>query len=1358
MKFLKQISFFLLILLCYKVSAQFSENNFNNLKFKHYTTTQGLSQGSVIDIHQDKTGYLWFGTREGLNKFDGTKFKTFRYNSEESSSLSDSWVTCIYQDSKENLWVGTKKGLNQYNPELENFSAAEKWTDRTELNKLEIWGITQYRDSLLLISTSSGIAKINLFNKKTTFLLSSNKNSNSISNDRTRSIFNAENGSIWICTIENIEKFDIEKNIWSHYNYPKGATQNNNRTSSPKIFKDSQGNVWCGYENGLAKLNEQKNIFEDYRINGVNPITNEVRAFCEDKFNNLWIGTYKGLRILNHSEKTIKTIVHDENNPTSLSQNSIYKILKDRKGDLWIGTWAGGINYFDYSYDIFKHIPAGPVKSMLNYKVISSIIETKENNLWIGTEGGGLNYLDKTTGVFTYYTNKKNDKTSISSNNIKSMIQDHSGNLWIGTHDGGLNFLDTSKSKFYFEHFDRPQKNGITVADKRILAILEDSNHNIWIGTLTNGLLHYDTKRKEFIKLNYSLKSINAIYQSDNPEILFITGSQGLEKININTKVISKIPIDYSNDSNTTVNCVYQHDDQTIWIGTEGDGLFSYNIKTKQTKKYGIKQGLLNEVIYGILSDSENNLWFSTNSGISRLNLESEEVKNFDESDGLQGSEFNYGAFSKAKNGMLYFGGTNGLNYFDPSKISENKYVPTVDIYKMRVSNKPYKILTKQTSIIDLNYNQNDFSFEFTALNFSQANKNQFAYKLEGFDNDWNYIGNNKTATYTNIDQGEYTFRVKASNNDNHWNDIGDAIVIQIQPAPWKTTWAYLCYLLFISILSYATYALIKVRNKEKNELKKEKINRERLEEVNQMKLKLFTNISHDFRTPLTLIIGPLQRMIENNMGNDFVQKQHITMQRNANMLLQLITQLLDFRKSESGKLELHASKSNIVTFTEEIKLAFEDLAKVKNITYNFTSEKKEIDLWFDKIKMKKILFNLLSNAFKYTQDDSEIKIHIESNNSEVIISITNFGEEIPKKNIKYVFDRYYRSDQDEFKSGSGIGLALTKSLVDLHKGTISVTSSQKEGTTFRAKFLLEDHHIKSSEKLISPKNSGSIYEDQPESQSHSPEAVSSIDNSISIDENKATLLVVEDNSDVRNFIKEIFENKYNIYTAENGNSAITIANNKEIDLIISDIMMPVMDGLELCKQIKSNITTSHIPIILLTAKTDAAHQKDGYQFGADAYITKPFDASILEVRVDNLLNTRTNLISKFKKDIILTPKELTVTSADELFLEKAIKIIEENITDPEFNVHVFTKQMSMSRSVLYRKFKALTNQSITEFIRTIKLKKAGQLIANTKMHISEIAYEVGFSDLKYFRKCFKAQFNELPSNYRNMHNEKNDE
>ena len=1348
MKLLKLFLFITINLVITSLKSQTGQNKFKNLKFKHFTTTQGLSQGSVIDIYQDKTGYIWFGTRDGLNKFDGSKFVTFRHNSENTKSLSNSWVTYIFQDSRKNIWIGTKKGLNKYNPKHENFVSYENWTDKESLTKDEIWAITEDENANLYISTSAGLAQINLNTKESHYYTQNKKDTNSITNNATRSIFNSNDGNLWICTTNSIEKFNTLKQSWKHYQYPKGSEQNSNKTNSPKIYADSKKNIWLGYNNGLAKYHPESDTFKTYYHQNEKVTTKQVRTFCEDKFNNIWIGTYDGIVILDTQENKIVQIKHDENNPTSLSQNSIFKILKDKKGDLWIGTWAGGINYFDYSYDVFKHFSVGTVNKKLNYKVISSIVETNSGNLWIGTEGGGLNYYNKTTASFTYFKHKKNDKHSLSSNNVKSLIEDHAGNLWIGTHDGGLNYLNTSKRPYKFEHINFNFDSNLTIENARIIALLEDKNKNIWIGTVSNGLLFYSRKSKKITKLNYSTKSVHAIHQSNDSNYLFIAGSQGLEKINIDTKIISKISLEINNVKNQIyVHSVYQHADSTTWLGTEGEGLISYNPKTKSTYKYGVKEGLPNEVVYGILPDHENNLWLSTNNGISRINLETKKVKNFDEFDGLQGNEFNYGAFLKSKDGTLYFGGTNGLNYFDPSEIIENRFSPNVDIFKMRVSNKPFKTLTEKIDRIELTHKQNDFSFDFTALNFSQANKNEYAYKLEGFDSQWNYIGNKKTATYTNVDEGKYIFKVKASNNDQYWNEKPAGIKVIILPAPWKTVWAYFAYFLIISMITYAIYSFTKIRIKEKNELKKEKINRERIEEVNKLKLKLFTNISHDFRTPLTLIIGPLQRMIEKKMGNDFVQKQHITMQRNANMLLELITQLLDFRKSESGKLELYASYSNIVSFTKEIKMAFDDLAEVKNIKYKFVVTEKEINIWFDKIKMKKILFNLLSNAFKYTEEGSEINIHIKPDNDSLKIKITNFGENIPKKNLPYVFDRYYRSDQDGFKTGSGIGLALTKSLVNLHKGTISVKSSTKKGTCFTVVFQKGDAHLKEDQKTFTTNDTNTLLDDNAIEVKENDRT--SLDENL-IKEDKQTLLIVDDNIDVRNFVKDIFSSNYKIYDAENGRKAVHLATHKHIDLIISDIMMPVMNGLELCKEIKTNITTSHIPILLLTAKTDSAHQKDGFQFGADAYITKPFDASVLEARVHNLINTRNNLISKFKKDIILSPKKLTITSTDEVFLKKCIQIIEENITDPTFNVDIFTKQMNMSRSVVYRKIKALTNQSITEFIRTIKLKKAGQLIKETKMHISEIAYEVGFSDLKYFRKCFKSQFNELPSNYRN--------
>tara|TARA_B100000809_G_scaffold43630_2_gene37910 strand:+ start:49078 stop:53193 length:4116 start_codon:yes stop_codon:yes gene_type:complete len=1358
--FVRFILFFILgTFLINPIFGQKEYNASNNLKFKHFSTSDGLSQSSVIAIHQDNKGYIWIGTRDGLNKYDGTRFTSFRHNSDNPQSLSHSWITKIFEDDQNNIWVGTKNGLNKYNPNQNNFTVYKQNPNTNSISDNEIWDIEQLNNNTLVVSTNNGLTKINLFDNSFSFIHKKEGTINSLKDNKTRCLYYSNNSLLWICTIESIECFDSKNNTWTHYEYPKNTNKEAHINNTPVFHEDSNNLLWLGYNNGLAYFDVQSKTFvEFYLPSKQKAISSAVRTLCEDLNGNLWIGTYIGLCILNKERNQIQKYIHDENNPTSLSQNSIYKIIRDTEGDMWIGTWAGGLNYYDHSFDTFKQFYAGANKKMLNYKVVSSIIESTNGDLWIGTEGGGINYYNNTTGEFSYYTHNPKDKNSLSSNNVKSMICDSDGNFWIGTHDGGLNFLDISKKPYTFKKFKQTNTNNFSISDYRILSLFEDEQKNIWIGTLTTGLIHYNRSSNQFTRLNYSLKSIDVIVPSPIAHILYLGGSNGLEKINTKTKQIEKINYFSKeiNEETPAINCIYQQTENILWIGTEGKGLYKYDIPTKTSSKFGISQGLPNEVIYGILSDENHNLWVSTTKGISRLNLTTLEIKNFDESDGLQGNEFNYGAYLKKENGDLMFGGANGLNYFNPNKIVENNFLPSVDIYDIKVNNHPFLKITDSVKKISLKYNQNDFTIDFTALSYSQSSKNQYAYKLEGFDPDWNYIGNKKEAKYTNIDKGNYLFKVKASNNDGLWNEKGDAIKLIVLPAPWQTWWAYLIYFILSCIIGYYIRSLMLTRIKEKNELKQEKLDKERIEEVNQMKLRLFTNISHDFRTPLTLIIGPLQRMIKEKTGTNSIQEQHKIMNRNANMLLDLINQLLDFRKSESGKLVLYASKSNLVSFTQNIKAAFNDLADSKNIEYLLESPKDSLEIWFDKIKMKKILFNLLSNAFKYNQDNAKITIKLASektskNENRISLKVTNFGEVIPKENLAHIFDRFYRFDQEGIQSGTGIGLALTKSLVELHHGSITATSSVEKGTCFEVVLPMGSEHLSLEEQIAetdAPREEITI--DKPFYLEKNANITSEIDEEIEEEfSDIPTILIVEDNEDVRNFVKDIFKKNYTIYEAENGKIAIEIARKKNIDLIISDVMMPEMNGFELCENIKSTITTSHIPIILLTAKTADTHQKTGFKIGADAYITKPFDASILELRVHNLLETRKNLTAKFKKDIILNPKELTVTSADELFLEKAIEIIEENITDPEFNVHYFTNQMNMSRSVLYRKLKALTNQSITEFIRTIKLKKAGQLVANTKMHISEIAYEVGFSDLKYFRKCFKSQFNELPSNYR---------
>jgi signal transduction histidine kinase/DNA-binding response OmpR family regulator/streptogramin lyase len=998
--------------------------------------------------------------------------------------------------------------------------------------------------------------------------------------------------------------------------------------------------------------------------------------------------------------------------------------------------------------------------------VVSGLTEDNEGNLWIGTEGGGLNFLDRKTNQFKFYKANALNQFSITANNIKSVIKDRKNTLWIGIHDGGVNYLDLNRKPYQFKSIDFPKSSEFSLKGLKVLHLLEDVNGNIWIGTLTGGVIVYNTKTKKLTKLDKDIRTIMCIAQSRVPNILIIGGDNGIEEVDINSLQKTKIDLlgKGSLIESPYVNSIFIDNFNNYWVGTEGQGLYKYNPNRKESKNFGLDEGIPSDIIYGILSDNNGNLWISSNYGITRFNSASEAIKNFTYSDGLQGNEFNYGSYFKTKNNELFLGGINGLTYFNPSDIQKNTYIPKVDIHNINVNNAPYLKITDSISDITLNYNQNDFSINFSVLSYMQSEKNQYAYKLEGLDEEWNYINANK-ATFTNLKSGNYTFKIKASNNDGVWNTEGASINIYIKPPFWKTWWAYSIYaLIFIGLIVYVRSSIL-LRIAQKKELENERIERERIEETNKLKLKLFTDVSHEFRTPLTLITGPLERMISKNVGDKFIQEQHHIMNKNAKILLQLINQILDFRKNESGKIFLQASKSNIVPFIKDVKESFKALAQDKNVNYQFNTSKKKIEVWFDQIKLKKILFNLISNAFKFTKDNNDLVVNIHTtskveNNKEVeyvVIEIINFVSVIPESHIKLIFDRFYQLDRNNMNMGSGIGLSLTKSLVELHKGFIEVDSSKEQGTCFSVYLRLGKDHLTEEDILLEPENitNQNFLNDLTDSQN----SLLQIDKSdmLPVKENQKTLetiLIVEDSIDVQDFIKSIFIQKYNVITANDGKQGYEKALKNKIDLIISDVSMPEMDGFELCEKIKTTLITSHIPVILLTARTSQTHKERGYSNGANTYITKPFNPNILETRVDNLLKTRASLIKKFKKDIVLNPKELTITSTDEIFLQKAIKVVEKNITNPNFNTNMFIDLMNMSRTVLYTKLKALTGQNLSTFIRVLKLKRAGQLIIKTDMNISQIAYDVGFNDIKYFRKCFKDFFNELPSKYRTNHKE----
>ncbi|WP_281989572.1 hybrid sensor histidine kinase/response regulator transcription factor [Aquimarina aggregata] len=1365
----------LTLLMCFFISLMIAQEkslfHSGNLNFRNYTTVQGLSQRSVVTIAQDQKGYLWFGTRYGLNKFDGHTFKNYYYNSDDSNSLSDSWITTLVTDKIGNLWIGTKNGLNKYDPENDNFIRVKSGLDKDEeyING-EIWDIITEDSGHLWIATSEGLWNFESASGKINKYTYKRNMPSGISSNLVLSILKSSDNILWICTDVGIDLYNPKTNIFSHYKYPNDRSPSKIKNTNVTLFEDSEKKIWLGYNDGLAVFNISEDLFQDYKMSkGSKAVADNVRSLYEDKDNNLWIGTYQGLYVLDRKNDQIWNYRHDINLSNSLSQNSIYDIIGDSRGDIWVGTWAGGINYLNRSSTTFSTYKEGAGNDNINYKVVSAIVEDKNENLWVGTEGGGINFYDKKKNSFKYYTNDPNDSNSLIDNNVKTLLKDHLGNLWTGTHNKGLNYVLLQNSLPIFKTFPFSSTSGY-LSSNRITSLVEDKNHNIWIGTDNGGLNLYHTSKNIIHHIPDHQNVLGSfVYTITNyfDSSILVGGKNGLVMVDINTRKIQKIWGKEDTEKvygNQKVISIYPKTKRDIWIGTEGDGLFHYDIKTKSYKQYKVREGLPDDVVYGIVPDGIGNLWLSTNKGLSKFNPKSEEFQNFNYSDGLQANEFNYGAHLRTSKGELIFGGVNGYTLFSPHEIKKDTFLPPLAIQSIRIRNKQRLNVIEKPSAIKLNYDQNDITFDYIALGYSQPNKNQYAYKLKGFDKDWNYVGNNRTATYTNLYPGDYEFSVKATNSDGVWAKDINVVKLHIKSPLWKTWWAFLIYFLIAAVVLFIIRKYSIERLQEKALLRKERQEREREEELNKLKLKLFTNISHDFRTPLTLIIGPLKQMIDNKIGDETTQQYLAGMYRNASILLQLINQLLDFRKSEAGKLKLSVKKMKIIPFLQNIKLSFEELAKERDIEYQFMATDPNLEIWFDEIEMKKVILNVLSNAFKFTPRGGDITMSIKLKSGVKLaakfleLQISDTGKGIRKQDIGFIFDRYFQlGQQNEFRSGTGVGLALAKDIVELHRGKIYVESQENKGTIFTILLPFGSKHFDADEIITSVNES---QEDlvldyfDPETiklgwinEHHQFKEVENITSVIESD--LKTLLLVEDNVEVRNFIRSLFVENYNILEAANGIQGIEIAKNKTVDLIISDVMMPLMDGIEFCHKIKSDIDTSHVPVVLLTARTSIKTQKIGYNTGADVYITKPFDSDLLVLQVANLLRSRQNFIEKFKKELFLIPKKLELKSPDEIFLKKAIKIIEENISDSEFMASTLVDHMHMSQSVLYRKLKALTGQSISEFIRMVKLNKASQLLLQTDLNIANIAYEVGFNDLKYFRTCFKKTYGLTASQYR---------
>ena len=789
--------------------------------------------------------------------------------------------------------------------------------------------------------------------------------------------------------------------------------------------------------------------------------------------------------------------------------------------------------------------------------------------------------------------------------------------------------------------------------------------------------------------------------------------------------------------------------------------------------------GLSSNAIHQILEDSTRNLWVSSNQGITRINPATHQFRIYDINDGLQSNQFSYAAALQSSDEKMYFGGINGFNVFNPHEIFDNPHIPPVWITSFRLSNRDVEIATEDSpldkSILLTNSiklpHKAVFTFEFTALNYTSTRKNLYQYQLEGFSEEWTDPSTRRNATYTNLDPGKYIFKVRASNNDGLWNYQGDRIEVIVLPPIWKTNYAYILYIFIIVGIFIGFRSYLVSKQAMKNRLLIKDIEKKKIEEVNRLKLLFFTNISHEFRTPLTLIIGPVKQILQSNECSDVVTDKLKMVENNTQRLLNLVNQIIEFRKIETGNTRLKLSSINAVEFIKNIKKAFDQYAYDHSISYGFITNVEKVELWLDKDKIDKILFNLLSNAFKFTPEGGKVTISISiiqkaatENKNNISagrilrISVSDTGIGIPEEKIKKIFDRFYQVDKsEEYKekarflgtAGSGIGLSLTRELVINHKGEITVESQLNKGSKFIVMLPAEKEAYAGEEfSLENAKGPVITSNIMPQSIIQKNQSIQSESISESQEKERSRLLIVEDNAELRAFLYNTLSLNYHVYQADNGLEGYEIAQNKMPDIIVTDIMMPVMDGIEMTKKLAGDASTDHIPIILLTAKSSDEAMLEGLEVGAVDYIIKPFSPDVLVHKIKNITSTRLRFKEKFKQEIILQPKEVTITSQEEKFLSKAMEVIEKHISDPAFDVSAFVSEMAMSRSVLYRKLDAVIGTSANEFIRQIRLKRAAQLLQTNQMKIADVSYAVGFNDPQYFSKCFSKEFGKTPTAY----------
>lgn len=1338
-----------------------------NLKFRRIGIEDGLSNSTIECIFQDYRGFIWFGTRDGLNKYDGNQITLYQH-SEANSTISDNYIRCIYEDKQHRLWIGTSNGLNRFNPENNQFTRYHAdQNKKAVLSNNAVVSISETDRGLWIGTDGGGINLMNLQSGKVQSYVIADRSS-AVAADRVNGIYPDQSGNLWLATNKGLVFFNTAtiqfKSVPALRSYAIRTI-----TTAP------EGNLWLGTEErGLFCYDIKNATLKQYQHQEKNKnslASDLVRAVVFHKKNEIWVGGINGgLDLLNTATNTFRHYQNEPGDPSSLSQRTVSALYQDKQGNLWIGTHRGGVNLYCPGSEKFNLVQQELNKNSLSYNDVKAFYEDQQQNIWIGTDGGGLNYFDQIKKTFAHYRTNPFDSGSLGSDAVLDIMADRYNQLFIGTWGGGLNLMD--KKNGTFKRFTYDGGPG-SISSDYVQKTIEDSENNLWVGTYYGGLNLLDRKTMRFTRLTEGRNgsklvgnNIISLLEDDKKNLWIGTDDGGLNCYDLRTKIFTHYFL--KEERKPDLRVLFMDSKRRLWLGQKG--LYLFNPAKKMFSLYTKKAELGSTFIKGILEDEAGNLWISTSRGLTRFNPENLSFKKYNRADGLQGLEFEANAVMKTAKGELFFGGVNGFNSILPKDIKPNKYIPPVYLTEFQIFNNKIvpgvkgSPLAKDigfTKEIRLSYKQSSFSFNFAGLNYTAPENNKYAFKLEGFDKEWNYNSTSGKAAYTNLDPGTYTFKVRASNNDGLWNRTGTSLRIVIAPPFWATWWFRL---LAASLSIYLAYALLSFRRK----LELRTLEENKREEMHQVQLQFFTNISHEFRTPLSLILGPIDRLLKEDHQATF-QSYYKTIHRNANRLLNLINELMDFRKIESGALQLKVTHGNLSLFIDEVAEEFSEMALEKNITFKVNKSAEFTAVWFDRQVIEKIILNLINNSLKYTDTGGEItlavfhaaasiepcyenQLFIKSDfeaQEYISIRVADNGIGISADSIHHLFERYYRITESHM--GSGVGLAFVKSLTLLHKGLIRVSSEKHKGTEIIISFPCQKEDYNKDELWGQGSSQGGTRLESINYNSDEklpPALTDTVPKNSAAFTGTRHILIVDDNQELRSFLKEALEDTYHIFEAEDGHTGIVMAKEVFPDLIISDVMMPGMNGTEFCKLLKEDMETSHIPFLMLTARDSIEAEIEGVESGADLYFTKPVNMYLLKISLKKIFDQRQKLKEHYSKDHRSALRELVHSTKDREFMEKLLAIINAQLINPDLDIDYLCAEIGMSKTKLYVKIKSITGQSIGEFLRAIRLRKAVEIMTREDVLMTEVMYRVGIQTQSYFTKIFKKEFGKTPTQF----------